>query len=159
EPSRHLPTTAFVNFAQNHDQVGNRLLGERLGTLLRRKRPDDADRILRLALATVLLAPGIPMLFMGEEFDSPSPFLYLCHPAGELGESVCAGRQRECADFSAAAGLEAGDIPDPLADATFAASRIETLDELDERQRTIRAFCQSAIAARRRFVTPLLGRG
>src|SRR5690606_37237237 len=59
----------------------------------------------------------------------------------------------------AAAGIEAGDIPDPLDDATFAASRIETLDELDERQRAIRAFCQSMIAARRRFVTPLLGSG
>src|SRR5690606_26833424 len=159
EPSDHLPTTAFVNFAQNHDQVGNRVFGERLGGMLRRNRPDDAERVLQLALATLILAPGIPMLFMGEEFDSDAPFLYFCDHAGELAESVRAGRRREFAEFIAAAGLAVDDIPDPLADASFTASRIEPLAALDRRQRAMRAFCKSTLAARRRIVTPLLAEG
>ncbi len=159
EPSRHLPTTAFVNFAQNHDQVGNRVFGERLGMLLRQRHPEHAAQALRLAMATVLLAPGIPMLFMGEEFDSRSPFLYFCDHAGELGERVRAGRRREFADFIAASGQAIDRLPDPLAETSFAASRIETLAELDEEQRAMRAFCRETIAARRRIVVPLLANG
>ncbi len=159
EPSRQLPTTAFVNFAQNHDQVGNRVFGERLGMLLRQRDPANAERILRLALATVLLAPGIPMLFMGEEFDSRSPFLFFCDHAGELGKVVREGRQREFADFIAASGLDARDIPDPLAEASFAASRIEPLAGLDEQQRAMRDFVKATIAVRRRVVVPLLANG
>lgn len=159
ESSAHLPTTAFVNFAQNHDQVGNRVFGERLGALLRRRDPARADQVLRLALATLLFSPGVPMLFMGEEFDSDAPFLYFCDHGGELGEQVRAGRRREFAAFIAAAGLDMNDMPDPQGDESFAASRIEALSALDSRQRAMRAFCRETIAARRRIVVPLLADG
>jgi maltooligosyltrehalose trehalohydrolase len=144
EPSAHLPATAFVNFAQNHDQVGNRVFGERLGHLLHRQRPRDAGRIQRLALATLVLAPGIPMLFMGEEFDSDAPFLYFCDHGGELGAQVRAGRRREFADFIAAAGLEVDDMPDPIGEASFAASRIS------RRARSTSGSDPCATSARRR---------
>ena len=68
EPSAHLPPGAFVAFAQNHDQIGNRALGERLGRLA-----TPAAR--EAAAAILLLAPLVPMLFMGEEFDAATPFL------------------------------------------------------------------------------------
>ena len=159
EPSAHLPVTAFVNFAQNHDQVGNRVFGERLGSLLRRRHPGHADQVQRLALATLVLAPGIPMLFMGEEFDSDAPFLYFCDHGGELADQVRAGRRREFAAFIAAAGLDMDDMPDPQGDESFVASRIEALSALDARQRAMRAFSKEAIAARRRIVLPLLADG
>ena len=71
ERSAHLPATAFVSFLQNHDQIGNRAFGERLNTLC----PPEA---LRAGLAILLLAPQVPMLFMGEEYAAPQPFLYFC---------------------------------------------------------------------------------
>ena len=69
--SAHLPPEATIFFAQNHDQVGNRALGERLSTLLSTEK-------LRQAMALVLLNPHIPMLFMGEEAAAETPFLFFC---------------------------------------------------------------------------------
>ncbi|MFJ1394607.1 hypothetical protein ACIKQ7_19600, partial [Acinetobacter baumannii] len=69
EPSAHLPPTSFVLFLQNHDQIGNRAMGERLTQLAH---PDA----LRAAHALLLLSPQIPMLFMGEEWGARCPFLY-----------------------------------------------------------------------------------
>ncbi|HEY6863977.1 MAG TPA: malto-oligosyltrehalose trehalohydrolase, partial [Burkholderiales bacterium] len=71
EPSAHLPPTAFVSFIQNHDQVGNRALGERISRLA----PEAA---LEAAMAVLLLAPSPPMLFMGDEFAAATPFLFFC---------------------------------------------------------------------------------
>ena len=94
EPSAHLPPTAFVNFLQNHDQIGNRALGERLAQLV----TDEAP--LLAATAIVLLAPAPPMLFMGEEWAAPEPFLYFCDFEPELAEKVREGRRREFARFA-----------------------------------------------------------
>src|SRR6185312_9517637 len=69
EPSGHLPPARFVNFLQNHDQVGNRAFGDRLTTLI-------APETLEAALALLLLAPFVPLLFMGEEWASRTPFLF-----------------------------------------------------------------------------------
>lgn len=102
----------FVVFAQNHDQVGNRAVGERLGSLVG---PDAV----RLAAAAVLLSPFTPLLFMGEEHAERAPFLYFTsHGDPALAEAVRDGRRRECA----AAGWAAVP-PDPQAEATFARSR------------------------------------
>ena len=116
QPSAHLPTTAFVNCLQNHDQVGNRALGERLSTL-------SEPAALRAATALLLLTPQIPMLFMGEEWNSRQPFLYFTDHHGELAEAVRAGRRREFARFPAfrdPARREA--IPDPNEPQTFSSS-------------------------------------
>jgi maltooligosyltrehalose trehalohydrolase len=119
EPSAYLPPTAFVNFLQNHDQIGNRAFGERIGRLVERDP-------LHAACAILLLAPQVPLLFMGDEYDASQPFLYFCDYEGELAEAVRAGRRAEFARFDAFAAPESrAAIPDPNAAATFERSRLD----------------------------------
>ncbi len=108
EPSAHLPPACFVDFLQNHDQIGNRALGERLVSLSTEKEPKALSAIL-------LLAPSPPLLFMGEEWGCGQPFLFFCDFDGELGEAVRKGRRDEFRRF---AGFK-GELPDPLAESTF----------------------------------------
>jgi maltooligosyltrehalose trehalohydrolase len=116
-PSGHLPPTAFVNFLQNHDQVGNRALGERLTVLV------PAER-LRAAMGLLLLSPQSPMLFMGEEVGSETPFLFFTDFHDDLADAVREGRRKEFAKFAAFADPKAREtIPDPNALSTFEASR------------------------------------
>jgi len=98
----------FVVFSQNHDQIGNRLKGERLSNL--------ADlEALKLAAGAVLLSPFIPLLFMGEEYGERAPFQYvISHTDPELVEAVRQGRREEFASFA-----WQGQVPDPQAEATF----------------------------------------
>lgn len=108
------PAWRFVVCSQNHDQVGNRALGERLAGLL----PFPA---LKLAAAAVLLSPYVPLLFMGEEYGEPRPFLYfVSHGDSALIEAVREGRKQEFAAFHAAGGA-----PDPQAETTFTASKLQ----------------------------------
>ncbi|PXA95126.1 malto-oligosyltrehalose trehalohydrolase [Caulobacter sp. D5] len=114
--SGHLPPTAFVNFLQNHDQVGNRALGERLTQMV-------APERLQAAMGLLLLGPQIPMLFMGEEDGSTSPFLFFTDFHDALADAVREGRRREFAKFPAFADPQArATIPDPNAKETFEAS-------------------------------------
>jgi 1,4-alpha-glucan branching enzyme/maltooligosyltrehalose trehalohydrolase len=115
EPSAHLPAPAFVAFLQCHDQVGNRALGQRIADLA----PEPA---VRAAVALCLLAPSVPMVFMGEEFAAPSPFLYFCDFAGGLREAVTRGRLRELAR---AEHVPAAAIPDPNEPGTFLRSKLD----------------------------------
>jgi maltooligosyltrehalose trehalohydrolase len=116
-PSGHLRPSAFVSFLQNHDQIGNRALGERL-TLLTAK-----DK-LRAATALLLLSPQIPLLFMGDESGSETPFLFFTDFHDDLADAVREGRRKEFAKFAAFADKQARErIPDPNALATFEASR------------------------------------
>lgn len=115
QPSAHLSPTAFVSFTQNHDQVGNRALGERLTELA----PIEAVNLLRFV---TLLSPQIPMLFMGEEFGTKRRFPFFCDFSGDLAEAVRSGRRAEFAGFAAFSGEE---IPDPLADETFASAKLD----------------------------------
>jgi maltooligosyltrehalose trehalohydrolase len=104
----------FVVFSQNHDQVGNRMLGERLSHLTS---PEAA----RLAAAVVILSPFIPLLFMGEEYGEPAPFLYVTsHGEEKLVEAVRAGRNAEFAAFK-----WLGEVPDPQSEETFSKSKID----------------------------------
>lgn len=120
EPSAHLPPTSFVQFLQNHDQIGNRAMGDRLVTLVEKGAGGQA---LQAATALVLLAPQIPMLFMGEEWGTDTPFLYFTAHHEELAEAVREGRRKEFAKFPAFADPEVrAAIPDPNAPATFHAS-------------------------------------
>jgi maltooligosyltrehalose trehalohydrolase len=98
----------FVVFAQNHDQVGNRMLGDRLSTQL-------SFEQLKLAAATVLLAPQVPMLFMGEEYGEKNPFQYfISHTDEKLVAMVREGRKKEFAYFN-----WQGEVPDPHGEKTF----------------------------------------
>jgi malto-oligosyltrehalose trehalohydrolase len=109
ERSGALSPLAFVNFLQNHDQIGNRPLGDRLSAHV-------DERALAAALAITLLAPMPPLLFMGEEWGSRKPFPFFCDFTGALADAVRHGRRREFknayAEFSA-------EIPDPLSESTF----------------------------------------
>jgi malto-oligosyltrehalose trehalohydrolase len=116
-PSGDLAPTAFVLFLQNHDQIGNRPFGDRL--------VEHADpEALEAAIALQLLCPQIPLIFMGEEGASRTPFLYFTDHHGELAKAVREGRRREFAGFE---GFQAGEtadaIPDPNAPQTFELSR------------------------------------
>jgi maltooligosyltrehalose trehalohydrolase len=117
KPSAHLSPTAFVAFLQNHDQIGNRAMGERLTLLADRRK-------LRAATALLLLSPQIPLLFMGDERGSESPFLFFTDFQDELADAVREGRRKEFAKFDAFADPEARKaIPDPNALETFERSR------------------------------------
>jgi malto-oligosyltrehalose trehalohydrolase len=109
EASGLLSPLAFVNFLQNHDQIGNRPHGERLATQV-----DEAP--LAAAIAVTLLAPMPPLLFMGEEWGSTRPFPFFCDFQGALADAVRRGRREE---FKQAYAHSLGDLPDPLSEETF----------------------------------------
>lgn len=119
EASVHLPTTAFVSFLQNHDQVGNRAMGERIGRLA----PPAA---VRAAATVTLLAPALPLLFMGEEWSAPERFPFFCDLGPDLAAAVRQGRRREFARFPEFADPAAqARIPDPLAIETYEAAKLD----------------------------------
>ncbi|QKQ47525.1 MULTISPECIES: malto-oligosyltrehalose trehalohydrolase [Achromobacter] len=147
EPSAELPPTAFVLFLQNHDQTGNRALGERLASLV-----DDPER-LRAAVALQLLAPQIPLIFLGEECGSRAPFLYFTsHADPALAQAVRDGRRREFSGFAAYAEGAAADLPDPNDPATFLASRPEPGADADAWLREYAAL----LDLRARLIAPRL---
>jgi malto-oligosyltrehalose trehalohydrolase len=147
EPSGHLPPGAFVDFIQNHDQIGNRPKGERL-TALARPEP------LAAALAVLLLQPSPPLLFMGEEWGATEPFPFFCDFSGDLADAVRKGRKREFADAYAKHG--GADIPDPLAQATRDAAVLdwEALGKPPHRERL--ALTRALLTVRRDHLVPLL---
>jgi maltooligosyltrehalose trehalohydrolase len=114
------PAHAFVFCTENHDQVGNRALGERLGHLV-------SPSLYRAASALLLLAPETPLLFMGQEFAASSPFLYFTDHEPELGRRVTDGRRREFAAFDAF-GDDPERVPDPQAEETFRRSTLDFAD-------------------------------
>ncbi len=146
ELSAHLPRPAFVNFLGNHDQVGNRAQGERLHQI-------STDRhALRVVTALTLLSPFTPMLFMGDEFLTPAPFLFFADFSGDLAEAVRKGRAQEFARFSSFG----GEVPDPIAPETFLASKIRLPDTPGQHEHE--QFVHGLLALRATHVTPLLAR-
>lgn len=114
-PATGLSGHRFVGCLQNHDQVGNRALGERTSHLLSPGR-------LKIGAALVLTAPFVPMLFQGEEWAASTPFLYFTdHEDPKLGEAVKRGRREEFSAFL----READKIPDPQREGTFLRSRLD----------------------------------
>ncbi len=145
-PSGHLRPSAFVSFLQNHDQIGNRAMGERL-TLL-----TSMDK-LRAATALLLLSPQIPLIFMGDESGSQSPFLFFTDFHDDLADAVREGRRKEFAKFAAFADEAARErIPDPNAQSTFTASRPQPGPDAAEWQELYR----SLIELRTRLIVPRL---
>lgn len=118
-PSGHLPPTAFIDFLQNHDQIGNRAYGERLDALA------DAAMVEALT-AILLLSPHIPLMFMGEEWGETRPFVFFTDFEGALADLVREGRRREFAGFSVFEAPEAREtIPDPNDPSSFLASKLD----------------------------------
>jgi malto-oligosyltrehalose trehalohydrolase len=146
EPSGQLPPLAFVNFIQNHDQIGNRAKGERLSTLA----PAAA---VEAALTILLLSPSPPLLFMGDEWGATEPFPFFCDFEGDLADAVRNGRKSEFAEAYAESG---DDIPDPLAKST---RDLATLDwsALSQPQPARRlALTRKLLQARKDRIVPLL---
>jgi malto-oligosyltrehalose trehalohydrolase len=139
QPSAHLPPTAFVNFLQNHDQIGNRAGGERVTRLIR----DPAA--LRAATALVLLAPSPPLLFMGEEWAADQPFLWFCDFEPQLLAKVRAARERE---FPGSA--------DPGDPATFAAARLAWGARREGLHARTETHYRRLLTVRRRDIVPLI---
>jgi maltooligosyltrehalose trehalohydrolase len=145
EPSTHLPPSAFVDFMQNHDQIGNRALGERLISL-------SEEKPLRALTAILLLAPSPPLIFMGEEWGCRQPFLFFCDFEGALGEAVRNGRREEFARFAAFRDPQARErIPDPLAEDTFR----QCVLRWREQDRSWLALYKELLALRQRRIVPL----
>ena len=150
EPSAELPPAAFVTFLQNHDQIGNRALGERLGALTRPER-------LRAATVAWLLAPARPMLFMGEEFAASSPFLFFCDFGPELAQAVTNGRRREFARFEQFSSKEMQErIPDPNHPDTFERSRLDWQCLKDPAHATWLELYRALLSLRSKHIVPRL---
>ncbi|HEX4556438.1 MAG TPA: malto-oligosyltrehalose trehalohydrolase [Xanthobacteraceae bacterium] len=146
EPSAELPPTAFVDFLQNHDQIGNRALGDRLESQV-------GVPAMEAALAVMLLAPQPPLMFMGEEWGSVRPFPFFCDFKGALAEAVRKGRR---AEFKSAYQKFGDEIPDPLDDRTFRSATLDWEENRSEAGRRRLALVRELLTLRRDRVVPLL---
>ena len=150
EPSAHLPPSAFVTFLQNHDQIGNRAMGDRIAALA-------APEPSRAVAALYLLSPAVPMLFMGEEWGTTRPFPFFCDFGPELAEAVRRGRREEFAgfpEFSDPASLER--IPDPTSDRTLDLARLPWAELGQQPHDAWLAWYQRVLALRRNRILPLI---
>jgi malto-oligosyltrehalose trehalohydrolase len=146
EPSNDLARSAFVNFIQNHDQIGNRPMGERLSVLAK-------PEALQAALAVLLLQPSPPMLFMGEEWGATEPFPFFCDFGKPLADAVRNGRKKEFAEAYAKHGDQ---IPDPLS-ANTRASAVLDWNALTKPAHAARlALTRSLLGVRKKWIEPLL---
>jgi maltooligosyltrehalose trehalohydrolase len=137
-PARDVPYERFVVCTQNHDQVGNRMRGERLTALV------DHERA-KVAAAAVVLSPFTPMLWMGEEYGDPAPFQYfVSHTDEDLVRAVRDGRAAEFAAFA-----WRGEVPDPQDPATFERSRLDWSLRGEGRHAELLACYRDLLALRR----------
>lgn len=132
------PGEQFIVFSQNHDQVGNRMLGERSSELF-------SFEMQKLMAGAVLTAPYLPMLFMGEEWAEPNRFMYfVSHTDPELAEAVRKGRKAEFAAFHAQ-----GEAPDPMAEETFINSKLQWNLPGEGKHKVMLSFYRELIALRK----------
>jgi maltooligosyltrehalose trehalohydrolase len=133
------PYHQFVVCSQNHDQIGNRMLGERLSVLV------DHES-LKVAAGCVLLSPFVPLLFMGEEYGERAPFqFFVSHTDDDLIEAVRSGRKEEFASF----GWDR-EAPDPFSQETFRRCRISP-EAADKKGATLLVFYKELIRIRKAF--------
>jgi malto-oligosyltrehalose trehalohydrolase len=153
EPSAQLAATAFVDFLQNHDQIGNRAFGERISALA----PREA---VRAATAVLLLAPSIPLLFMGEEWAASTPFLFFSDFGAELGEAVTDGRRREFAAWPAFSDPALRErIPDPQNPRTMRRSTLRWDERDDGDHAAMLKLHTELLALRAGLIVPRLATG
>lgn len=134
------PGQQFVVFSQNHDQVGNRMLGERSSQL-------QSYEMQKLLVAAVMCSPYLPMLFMGEEYGESNPFLFFTsHSDPELIEAVRKGRKAEFAAFHAE-----GEAPDPQLETTFKQSKLSWDLLHQEGHKELHAYYRAIISLRKQY--------
>jgi malto-oligosyltrehalose trehalohydrolase len=147
-PSKHLPLGSFVTFLQNHDQIGNRPFGDRIGSLA-------SDEALRAMVAVILLAPPPPLLFMGEEWHAGTPFQFFCDFEPELAAKVTEGRRGEFAGFAEFSDPQAREkIPDPVAPQTFANSKLDWSELSEPAHRAWLQYYSKLLALRAAEIAP-----
>src|SRR5262249_192589 len=137
---------AFVNFLQNHDQIGNRPLGDRLVTHVH-------EAALTAALAITLLAPMPPLLFMGEEWGSTHPFPFFSYFQAPLADAVRKARREE---FKAAYAELGDEVPDPLDEATFRSAVLDWDARMTSDGRKRLALVRDLLTTRQREIVPQL---
>lgn len=148
--SSQLSPLKFVNFIQNHDQTGNRAFGERISVL-------STPEKLKAVTSLYLLAPSIPLLFMGEEFGSKTPFYFFCNFNEELSAAVKKGRREEFSrfpQFNDPAIIDA--IPDPSDEKTFLDSKIGEYDRSNSEQSEMFGFYKDLLRLRKEKIVPLI---
>lgn len=152
EKSSHLPPDAFVSFIQNHDQIGNRAFGDRIAST-------SDESILTALTAVQLLAPSIPLLFMGEEWAAKTPFMYFCDLGPELAPLVTEGRRGEFAKFPEFSNPETRHkIPDPCTPKTFEQSKLVWSDLNQPAHRQHFQLIQSLLKLRKEKVVPVINK-
>lgn len=148
--SAHLPPTAFVSFMQNHDQIGNRAFGDRIAKL-------TTPEKLRAITAITLLAPQIPMLFMGEEWASQAPFQFFCDFGPDLAPLVAEGRRNEFAKFPEFQDEKMREkIPDPTAEQTYASSVLDWSERDSQNNNHHLQFVRTLLNIRSAEIVPRL---
>ena len=128
----------FVVYLQDHDQVGNRAVGDRIASTL-------SDGLLKVGAALVLTSPYTPMLWMGEEWGARTPWQFFSDHEAELGEAVSKGRRAEFATH----GWETEDVPDPQAEQTYRDSQLDWSEREGAREQELLAWTRSLLALRR----------
>ncbi len=142
ERSGHLPPSAFVAFIQNHDQIGNRAIGDRLSAV-------TSPAALRAVAAVYLLLPQIPMLFMGEEWNAAQPFPFFSDFGPDLAEAVRKGRREEFPEHR-------GEVPDPQAYGTFASAKLQWEDLKQPAHQDWLEWYRRILGVRRDAIVPKL---
>jgi len=147
-PSAQLPPVAFVSFVQNHDQIGNRPFGDRITLLVDRRKA-------RAVAALYLLAPQIPLIFMGEEWGSEQPFLFFSDVDPAFGEVI---RQQRSAQFGKLVSPEKRtvDIPDPMAESSFLQSKLDWQELTLPANADFHGLYRRLLKIRREEIMPLL---
>ncbi len=136
-----IPFKKFVVFSQNHDQVGNRFLGERLSQLVSFEK-------LKLTAALLLLSPFIPLLFMGEEYGETAPFQYFInHSDPELVQAVRNGRKAEFSGFTFT-----GEFPDPQNEEAFIKCKLNHTLINHQKHEVLFNFYQALIHFRKKYL-------
>ncbi len=139
KPAPSLPAEAFVYCVQNHDQIGNRAIGERLSRL-------TSIEAARSAALVMLFLPMTPLLFQGQEWSASTPFLFFTDHARELGAAITKGRREEFGKFASFH----GEVPDPQARATFERSQLDWEERARAPHAGTLALYRAALALRRR---------
>lgn len=143
--SLHLPPKAFVYCIENHDQVGNRALGERLEHLIE-------PAMFRAATMLVLLSPYAPMLFMGQEWAASAPFFFFTNHGGDLGKAISVGRRKEFAQAGLNANVAPEQIPDPEELMTFVRSKLDWSEVAAPQHAQMFAFSRECLRVRKTWI-------
>lgn len=153
ETAATVPPNVYVNYLQNHDQIGNRAFGERLNGLI------SAD-LMEVLTAMLLLIPQTPMLFQGEDYDETRPFCFFADFEGELAEAMRKGRVGEAENFGGMPeGKTLADLPDPSALETFQSSKLDWSKARTPAGEKARLRLKALCDIRQARIAPLLAAG